>query len=141
MIFIAASLIESDDIDGHIPVTSFEVRWNQLAPIALLSFQAAGQIVGSRALGYGELPTVVITSLLCDLFSDRELLAPISANVKRNRRVLGFILTLIGAIAGGWVSKASKGVQSSLWVAGSIKFAITFLWMLWSREDSARSVV
>jgi hypothetical protein len=141
MIFVAASLIESDVVDGHLPVTSFAVRWNQLAPITLLSFQAAGQIVGSRALGYGELPTVVITSLLCDLFSDRDLLAPINSNVKRNRRVLGFTLTLVGAIAGGWVSKASKGVQSSLWVAGSIKFVITFLWMIWSRKDGVGSVV
>jgi hypothetical protein len=97
LILVATSLFESDVVDGYLPVTSFAVLWNQLAPIALLSFQAAGQIVGGRALDYGELPTMVITSLLCDLFSDRELLAPIASNMKRNRRVLDLSLTLMGA--------------------------------------------
>jgi hypothetical protein len=92
-------------------------------------------------VGYGELPTVVITSLLCDLFNDGALLALINSNAKRNRRVLGFSLTLIGAIAGGWFSKASKGVQSSLWVAESIKFVVTVAWTLWPKKESPRSVV
>lgn len=33
-------------------------------------FQSAGQIMASRALGFSEIPTVVITSLLCDLVLD-----------------------------------------------------------------------
>lgn len=108
------------------------IHWNQLAPIALLSFQSAGQIVSSRALDVGEIPTVVITSLLCDLFSDPKLFDPPTKNIKRNRRIIAFVLTLVGAIIGGWVSKATKGVQTMLWVAGAIKFVLAAMWSFWA---------
>jgi Protein of unknown function (DUF1275) len=40
------------------------ISWNDLAPISLLSFQAAGQIVTSRVLRHNDLPTAVVTSML-----------------------------------------------------------------------------
>ena len=103
--------------------------FTELAPIALLSFQAAGQIVNSRGLGMGEVPTVVITSLLCDLVSDERILAPLKKNVKRNRRAVAFMLTLAGAICGGWLSKATGTVQPSLWFVAAIKGTITLYWL------------
>ena len=95
----------------------------QLAPIALLSFQSAGQIVAARALGVMEVPTVVVTSLLCDLWGDQKLFA--RSNKKRDRRVAAFLLTLVGGITGGWISKATGGVSASLWIAGGVK-----VWLL-----------
>jgi hypothetical protein len=135
-VFVAAAIIQGRAIDGSIPSRTHEIVWNQLAPIALLSFQAAGQIVGSRSLGLGEIPTVVITSLLCDLFSDPAIASPIKQNVKRNRRVVAFSLTMVGAIAGGWISKATSGVEAALWVAGGIKGLITVAWVFWSEKAS-----
>lgn len=108
----------------------------EIAPIALLSFQAAGQIVASRILGINEIPTVVITSLLADLFSDPRLMAmPIMrGNPKRNNRVVGFTLTLVASIAGGWILKGTGQVQPVLWIVFSIKMIISFSWLGWKEQ-------
>ncbi|RAL65697.1 hypothetical protein DID88_005365 [Monilinia fructigena] len=116
-ILVAAALVQGGAIEGTVPA-GLENYWNQIAPIALLSFQSAGQIVSSRVLGVGEVPTIVITSLLCDLLSDPLLFSPATQNSKRNRRAIAFVLTLVGAIVGGWVSKITKSVSPMLWVAG-----------------------
>ncbi|KAK8060514.1 hypothetical protein PG996_010444 [Apiospora saccharicola] len=99
----AASIIQSGFIDGTYPSRGDpgHVNFTELAAVALLSFQAAGQIVNSRGLGVAEVPTVVITTLLCDLVSDEQIFAGLRQNGKRNRRAVAFVLTLSGAICGG----------------------------------------
>ncbi|KAM3068094.1 hypothetical protein ACMFMF_009459 [Clarireedia jacksonii] len=111
-------------------VKAGDIDWAQLAPIGLLSFQAAGQIVASRTLGVGEVPTVVITSLLCDLMSDVKLGVAINKNPKRNKRFVAFVLTLVGGIVGGWLSKGTGEVQSVLWLVAGIKFALMGSWLI-----------
>lgn len=130
-VIIAAAIIQAGVIDGSVPSRRdpADVDFLELIPIALLSFQAAGQIVNSRGLGVGEVPTVVITSLLCDLVSDERILDPLKKNVKRNRRAVAFVLTLLGAICGGWISKATAAVQPSLWFVAAIKAIITLSWL------------
>ena len=136
----AAATVQSGAIDGSVPPIAPEaIEFNQLAPIALLSFQSAGQIVASRGLELGELPTVVVTSLLCDLWSDPLVLAPFSKNVKRNRRTSAFFLTLVGAIVGGWVCEGTKGMQAAIWIAGGLKGVITVAWCLWPAEKKTGS--
>lgn len=127
----AAAIIQGGIIDGAIPSQRdpFDVDFTELAAVALLSFQAAGQLVNSRGLGITEVPTAVITILLCDLVSDEQLLAGITSNGKRNRRAIAFVLTLIGAICGGWISKATGAVQPSLWLVAAMKAAITLGWL------------
>lgn len=137
LIIVAAAIVQGGAINGTVPqpaTSTSTVRWNELAPIALLSFQSAAQIVSSRTLGLSEVPTVVVTSLLCDLMSDTQLFAPPLANLKRNRRLAAFILTLVGAIAGGWISKGTGGVESALWVVAGIKLIITLAWLLWKQK-------
>lgn len=136
LVVVAAAIVQGGAVNGTVPQpsTTDVVRWSELAPIALLSFQSAAQIVSSRALGLGEVPTVVVTSLLCDLMSDSRLLAPLTGNVKRNRRAAAFALTLVGAIAGGWISKATRGVEYALWVVAGIKLGITVAWALWREK-------
>lgn len=102
-----------------------------LLPLALLAFQFGGQIVTSRILGFNEVPTNVLTSVYCDLFSDPKLLAPLSKNPKRNRRLASVILMVIGGIAGGWLQKSRAGMASALWIAGSIKLVLAVAWMGW----------
>ncbi|KAI1378511.1 hypothetical protein F4677DRAFT_413613 [Hypoxylon crocopeplum] len=130
-VVVAAAIIQTGIVDGRYPSRRdpADVDFLELVPVALLSFQAAGQIVNSRGLGVGEVPTVVITSLLCDLVSDEGILQPLRENVKRNRRALAFVLTLLGAICGGWVSKATGAVQPSLWFVAAIKAVITLTWL------------
>lgn len=130
-VIIAAAIIEGGIINGQYPSTRDprDVNFTELAAVALLSFQAAGQIVNSRGLGVGEVPTVVITSLVCDLVSDELLFAGLMENGKRNRRFIGFVLTLLGGITGGWISKSTGQVGPCLWFVAAIKACITLYWV------------
>lgn len=108
-----------------------EDNWAVQLIIALLAFQSSGQIVLSRTLGFNEIPTNVVTSLYCDLLSDRELFAPLAANVKRNRRVVAVVLLFGGGVAGGWLQRSSAGMPGALWIAGSVKTVIALAWLVW----------
>ena len=132
-ILVSVIVIQAGVVDesNRAPAEPETVQWDQLIPIALLSFQSAGQIVTSRAMNINEVPTVVITSLLCDLFSDPKLLAPLTANIKRNRRIAGFLLLLVGAIVSGWISKATGKVEPVLWIAGGMKLGMFLAWTFW----------
>ncbi|KAG6364243.1 hypothetical protein INS49_005842 [Diaporthe citri] len=132
----SAALAEAGAVNQR-QVEGEHTDWREIAPIALLSFQAAGQIVASRVLGVNEIPTVVITSLMCDLMSDPRLLArPVfTGNRKRNNRVGGFVLTLVGSIIGGWMLKATRQVQPVLWLVFAIKFVISIGWVVWKGQD------
>ncbi|OAA70426.1 DUF1275 domain protein [Cordyceps fumosorosea ARSEF 2679] len=134
-VMLAAALIQGGVIDGSYPShrAPGSVDFKEIAVIALLSFQAAGQIVSSRSLSVGEIPTVVVTSMLCDLMSDPALLAW-AKNDKRNRRFMAFVLTLVGAICGGWISKASGAVQPSLWTVAGIKLVLSIGWLFWTEK-------
>ncbi|KKY34855.1 hypothetical protein UCDDA912_g05164 [Diaporthe ampelina] len=139
---VAAALAEAGAVNQR-QEEGAHTDWREMAPIALLSFQAAGQIVASRVLGVNEIPTVVITSLMCDLMSDPRLLARplLTGNRKRNNRVGGFVLTLVGSIVGGWMLKATGQVQPVLWFVFAIKFVISMGWIVWKGEDNKGEVV
>jgi hypothetical protein len=139
LVALAAGIIQGGLIDGRYPSRRdpHDVDFAELAPIALLSFQAAGQIVNSRGLGVAEVPTVVITTLLCDLVSDPQIFAPLRQNPKRNKRAVAFTLTLVGAIAGGFISKATGAVQNSLWLVAALKLAITVFWAFYAKDKKA----
>lgn len=133
LIVIADALIQAD----LIPHTESDAYLTggplflELIPIALLAFQSAGSIASSRALGYNEIPTVVLTSVYFDTASDPKLADGPTSNVKRNRRIGGVVFLLIGAIIGGWLSKSSGGMQSALWMAAGLKFVIGAIWWFW----------
>ncbi|KAG6017866.1 hypothetical protein E4U54_001780 [Claviceps lovelessii] len=138
MVTLAAAIIQGGVIDGSYPsrrpITA--VDFKELIIIALLSFQAAGQIVVSRTLKVGEVPTVVVTSMLCDLMSDPALFL-VGKNDKRNRRFVAFVLTLLGAISGGWISKTAGAVDPSLWTVAGIKLSIACCWYFWKSEPDS----
>lgn len=131
IIVIAAGLIQGGVIASALKDDQSQstLQWEQEVPIVLLSLQSAGQIVASRALGFNEIPTVVITSLLCDLMSDPQLF--LAHNEKRDRRITAFVLTLVGAIVGGWVTKATGQIAPILWLSAGIKLVIGFAWGFW----------
>lgn len=138
MVVLAAAIIQGNVIDGSYPTKRpiTDVDFKELIIIALLSFQAAGQIVSSRTLKVGEVPTVVVTSMLCDLMSDPALFT-LGRNDKRNRRFIAFVLTLVGAICGAWISKAAGAVGPSLWTVAGIKFVIACAWYFWKTEPDS----
>jgi hypothetical protein len=116
------------------------IQWIQILPITLLAFQAAGQICASRLLAFDEIPTVVLTTLLCDLLVDPKLCArPWSANPKRNRRIAAFLALFLGAMTAGGLSRTTT-LASSLWLAVALKSFITLSWLTWrNNSDAMRS--
>jgi hypothetical protein len=110
----------------------------QILPISLLSFQAGGQIVTSRVLGLDEIPTVVLTTLLCDLLVDPKLTAKV--NPKRNRRIGAFLALFLGAMTAGGLSKLTE-MAASLWLAFALKFVITVGWFVWKGERGKKNDV
>ncbi|KAL9009912.1 MAG: hypothetical protein Q9173_005098 [Seirophora scorigena] len=135
IIFITAAIVQGGSVNGSLDTITDDIDWWTVLPVALLSFQSAGQIVGSRAVNLSELPTVVLTSMLHDIFTDEKLLA--KANVKRTRRVLAFFAILIGAIAGGFIDEGSRRMQLPLWIAGGIKLGITLAWVVWPEKQTS----
>ena len=108
-----------------------DVDWNSEVLVALLSFQSAGQIIGSRTLGLAEIPSVVVTSMLCDIASDPNLTVPMKSNVKRNRRIFAFSGILVGSVVGGFITEGTGEVQIVLWIAGGLKIGIMIAWLMW----------
>ncbi|KAF6222460.1 hypothetical protein HO133_001546 [Letharia lupina] len=136
IIVVAAAIIQGGVVNGSLHTITADINWRELLPIALLSFQSAGQIVGSRVLGFAEVPTVVLTSMLHDISTDPALLGPLRQNMKRNRRILAFAGILAGAVAGGFISESTKRMQVPLWIAGGIKFFIASAWIVWPEKET-----
>ena len=138
-VFAIAAIAQKGYVEGSVQMAGDPIHWLEEIPVAFLSFQSAGQIVASRNLSLSEVPTVVITSVLCDFASDPKILGPLTGNVKRNRRLLAFVGILVGAVAGGWISKTTGGMQSALWIAGAIKMVVTVSWMFWPEKQQPLS--
>ncbi|CAF9934210.1 MAG: hypothetical protein ALECFALPRED_005888 [Alectoria fallacina] len=134
IVFVVAAVIQAGLVNGALDTINIDIMWKDEIPISLLSFQAAGQIVGSRALGVSEIPSVVLTSMLCDIASDPDIAAPLKSNAKRNRRALAFTCILVGAIIGGYIGQATGRMQVDLWIAGGIKALITAAWFFWPEK-------
>ncbi|KAK4944349.1 hypothetical protein LTR10_016235 [Elasticomyces elasticus] len=111
--------------------------WHELCPIALLAFQSAGQIVAGRMLKYNALPTVVLTSLFCDLMSNPDLFtAGLLQDPDRNRRATGAVLLFAGATVSGALIKTSVGYSGALWIATGLKGVMVLAWLVWSPKKS-----
>lgn len=124
-----------EDIPGEgvwLLTMSRTAEWMDLAPISLLAFQAAGQVVTSRFLRHNDLPTAVITSMLCDLMMDIHLLTGgIFEDSKRNRRMASAVLFFLGAIVGGVLTRSWVGLAGVLLIAAGLKGLIVLAWLLW----------
>lgn len=84
----------------------------------------------SRLLGFNEVPTTVLTSVYCDLAMDQKFFVGLNKNIKRNRRFCSVVAFLVGAIAGGWISR-TIGLAVSFWIAAAIKFLMATGWVMW----------
>jgi hypothetical protein len=109
-------------------------NWIVLFPLAMLSAQAGGQCVLSRALGYNEMPSVVLTSAYCDLVMDPQIFSSITANAKRNRRVASALMILAGAAIGGFMTKDTD-IGPALWLGSALKTVMAASWLFWKAEE------
>ncbi len=129
---IAAALVQG----GVVPDTVDKAdAMTVLIPIIFLGFQAGGQVGASDVLGFKEIPTTVLTSVYYGIASDSHIADGFSKNVKRNRRVAAIVLLLLGAIAGGWLTKSAGGLPSILWIAAGLKFIIAGAWLVWRKAE------
>jgi uncharacterized membrane protein YoaK (UPF0700 family) len=135
LVGVAAALVQGGVVPGLRPGST--EAFVQLAPLAMLGFQAAQQSVAARQFGLREIPTTVLTSVYCDLGSDLELFAPVAGNWPRNRRVASAVMILTGAIAGGWMSRSGEGMALGLWTAAGIKACITVGWFFWKDAEES----
>ncbi|KAJ5539680.1 hypothetical protein N7513_008012 [Penicillium frequentans] len=133
LIVIAAILLQMDVVQHqHGRSFTLEKPLMSLIPIALLAFQSAGSINSTRMLGFNEIPGVVLTSVYYDIASDPGLFEGFNRNAKRNRRMGGVVMLLIGAIVGGWLSRSHGGMSCVLWVAAALKFGVGVGWLFWT---------
>ena len=99
-----------------------------LIGVPLLAWQFGAQVAASRALGYSEIPTTVLTSVYNDLASDPNLWA--FGNPKRDRRAIAVVMVLVGGICGGLlVRRVDGGFGIALWIGGGIKILLAFAWL------------
>ncbi|RAL12215.1 YoaK family protein [Aspergillus homomorphus CBS 101889] len=134
-LLVAALLVELEVVAPRPENPRAPIQWMQIIPISLLAFQAGGQVCASRILEFDEIPTVVLTSLLCDLLVDPNLLA--RKNPKRDRRIGAFLALFLGAMTAGGLSKVTS-MASSLWFAFGLKLMITLAWMVWKTDRSGK---
>ena len=140
VVLLVGVVVQADGVEGRLSEINDDIDWRQCLPIALLSFQSAGQICASRALRVNEIPTVVLTSMLHDIAADPKILSPWRENAKRNQMLGAFAATLLGALAGGFISISTGKMQSTLWVVGVLKLGIAAAWMMWPAEDEGEGV-
>ena len=111
------------------------LSWHILVPLGMLAFQSAGQAVTSRVMQFNGLPSVVLTSTYCDLFSDPQLfLLSFKDNVERNRRISAVVLLLCGALLGGTFAHSGVGMAGALWTAVALKLMVVIAWLSWPAE-------
>ena len=135
LLFGSALLVQKRIVRPDIEDQELPIDWLQVIAISLIAFQSAGQIVASRFLAFAEIPTVVLTVLVCDLFVDTELYRrPWSSNPKRNRRLAALLSHFLGAMTAGGMAKET-GLASGLWLATALKACITLGWFVWRSKD------
>lgn len=122
-ILVAAILIATEVIPENNPNNN-----RILIGIPILAWQFGAQVVASRALGYSEIPTTVLTSVYNDLASDPDLWS--WKNAKRNRRAAAAVMVLVGGICGGWLSRLKGGFNIVLWLGGVIKVVLGLGWLV-----------
>lgn len=121
-IFVAAALVAT----GTIPEKDSNSNLILIA-IPFLAWQFGAQVATSRALGFSEIPTTVLTSVYNDLASDPKLW--VWNNPKRNRRAMAAVMVILGGICGGWLSRLGNGFMIVLWLGGVIKIILGLLWL------------
>ncbi|KAK6379284.1 hypothetical protein LTS17_006202 [Exophiala oligosperma] len=123
-----------------------------LCPVALLSFQAAGQTTLSRLLAVLDMPTIVLSALYFDFTADMYSLQSswkrstslwnfVNVHQKRQgQRFLCIVALFLGGITGGLMYKSQAGMAGALWSAAALKMLIVVGWTVWPEEKHERTL-
>ena len=165
LLIVAASLVSTNSVSnqpfvagvfssGSTKIPASKVHFLDLCPIALISFQAAGQVTLSRVLGVMELPTVVVSALYHDACADiwqlRESWRKAGGNVwvflnvqerRQQKRGACIVALFLGGVVGAMMYKSSPGMGGALWLAAGLKGAVFVGWGVWRGRDDGRGGV
>ncbi|EXJ67295.1 uncharacterized protein A1O5_09308 [Cladophialophora psammophila CBS 110553] len=156
-IVIAASLVSTNEVSnqpfvagtfssGNDEIPASMINFLDLCPIALISFQAAGQVTLSRLLSVVELPTIVLSALYHDVCADLYNMRDswrksaslweffVVSERKQQRRAACIVALFLGGIIGGEMYKSSAGMGGALWLAAGLKFGILVGWFFWKGQ-------
>ncbi|BFZ54191.1 hypothetical protein PYCC9005_001224 [Savitreella phatthalungensis] len=117
-------------------VVMLEEKDSVLGLLFVLAFCFGGQGVIARGLKVPELPTLVITSAMIDLFNDKNIFK--LNNRPRNRRVAFILLLFAGAIVGG-VTITHVNDATVVLIAAIIKFLATGFVLLFDSAANANA--
>ncbi|CCG81407.1 Putative uncharacterized protein [Taphrina deformans PYCC 5710] len=116
MLVLVAAILMWTKVVGTDDIDALDRR--VLGLVSLLSFCYGAQGTTARGLGVPEIPTVVITSAMVDLFGDRDLFT--LHNRPRNRRAAFICAIFLGGFLGGW-TYGRVNAALTVAVAASIK--------------------
>jgi hypothetical protein len=112
-----------------------------LAAIPPLAMQFGVQMATSRIMGFGELPSNVLTSSFTDLMGDPDLFR-LGWNKKRDRRLASVVLVLVGAISGAWMMRGMWRVLVQIWIAVGLKVACAVgIWGVMSKKEEEKETL
>ncbi|KAG6993955.1 hypothetical protein G7Y79_00049g085150 [Physcia stellaris] len=136
-IAIAALLVHTDAVpeSPSLAPSPFADGMDKRVMIAIpfLAAQSGAQVVTAKSLGFGEVPTTVLTSVYSDLGADVHILG--AKNWKRDRRVGAAVMMLMGGICAGWIStREGGGLRVVLWLGAGIKFLLGLGWLIFQAE-------
>ena len=157
LVVIAALLVSLDEV-SNIPFIAGKFssgtagqefgppNYLDLCPIAMLAFEAAGQVCLSRVLSVIELPTIVLSTIYhdftADLFGTKEAWRKSSSFAdfvlvqwkRQEKRFASIVALFIGALVGCEMYKSTAGMSGALWMAAGLKGAISLTFLIW-KED------
>lgn len=114
-------------------VTALNIK--VLGIITLLGFSYGAQGTTARGLDVPQIPTVVITSAMIDLFGDKSIFK--LHNRPRNRRAVFILAIFFGAFIGGWIDHKVNGALV-IGIAAAIKLLSAALVLSYESAESAK---
>ncbi|KIY03640.1 uncharacterized protein Z520_00331 [Fonsecaea multimorphosa CBS 102226] len=157
LIAIAASLVSTNEVSsrpfvagtfssGNDEIPPSMINFLDFCPIALISFQAAGQVTLSRLLSVVELPTTVLSARYHDVCADLHTIRDswrkssslweffVVRERRQERRAACILALFLGGVVGGEMYKSSAGMAGALWLAAGLKFGILIGWFCWKGQ-------
>ncbi len=158
MLIIVAALLVPLNVVSNLPFISGEFssgtpgqefgppNYLDLLPVAVLAFEAAGQVCLSRVLSLIELLTIVLSTLYhdftADLYGTREAWRKSSSFRdfilvqwrRQEKRLASIVALFVGGLVGGQMYKSVAGMAGALWMAAGLKGAISLTFLIWKRD-------
>lgn len=134
LLLLAAAIVIWSGGVTEAEVTAVDIH--VLGIICLLGLSYGAQGTTARGLDVPQIPTVVITSAMIDLFGDKNLFKV--HNRPRNRRAAFIFVISFGAFIGGWIDHKVNGALV-IGIAAVIKFISAGLVLFYDKAEPKKA--